>query len=76
LLLITYFNDIVAPCACTVLTLKWLLAGLLVVTLGTGDAALRVKEEVEQCLLKIANRAQSSNAKIAVSFRHSEPLSC
>ncbi|KAG0583280.1 hypothetical protein KC19_3G123300 [Ceratodon purpureus] len=39
--------------------------GLLVLTLGTGDAALRVKEEVEQCLLKVANHAQSSNARIA-----------
>lgn len=39
--------------------------GLLVLTLGTGDAALQVKEEVEQWLLKVAYLAQSSNARIA-----------
>jgi len=49
------------------------MAGLLVLTLGTGDAALRVKEEVEQCLLKAANLAPSSNARVAVSFCHSDP---
>lgn len=39
--------------------------GLLVLTLGYGDAALRVKEEVYECLLKVAKLASSSNARVA-----------
>lgn len=52
------------------------MAGLLVLTLGAGDATLRVKEEVEQCLLKAAKLASASSARVAVSFCHIEPLSC
>lgn len=37
-------------------------------TLGCGDAALRVKEEVYECLLKVAKLASSSNARVAVSL--------
>uniref|UniRef100_A0A7I4A9E2 Interferon-related developmental regulator N-terminal domain-containing protein n=1 Tax=Physcomitrium patens TaxID=3218 RepID=A0A7I4A9E2_PHYPA len=39
--------------------------GLLVLTLGAGDATLRVKEQVEPYLLKVANLASSSNARIS-----------
>jgi hypothetical protein len=49
------------------------MARLLVLTLGACDAALRVKEEVGQYLQILANLAPSSNARIAVSFWHSEP---
>lgn len=44
------------------------MAGLLVLTLGVGDAASQVKTESEQYLVKIAKSAPASTSRIAVRF--------
>lgn len=59
---------IIVSCVCDIQLREWLLSGLLVLTLGAGDATLRVKEQVEPYLLKVANLASSSNARISVSI--------
>ena len=44
------------------------MAGLLVLTLGVGDAASQIKTESEQYLVKIAKSASASTSRIAVRF--------